>query len=75
METIHLVVLAGEKGETEVRLEPQRSLGVTTKETPWKTTSPRSKSKEAEAERDEGPDGGTKWRGGHLRQSEMWMNE
>lgn len=50
-----------------MRLELQRSWGVTTKATPRKTTSPRSKSREADAERDEGPDGCTKWRDGHLR--------
>ena len=35
-----------------MRLELQRSWTVTTKETPRKTTSPRSKRREADAERD-----------------------
>lgn len=50
-------------GDTEVRLEPQKSWDVTRMKIPSKITNSRSKSREADAETDEDLKG---WRDGYI---------
>ena len=55
-----------------MRLEPEKSHGVTRMETPSKITRSRSKSREADAERGENLEG---WRDGHISYLEFWTDE